>query len=229
MGHLSNPTKYLPVCLRKQAQSWPHASWIVNGGIFAKKLLPVNFWNTDKKEKEEKNTKVTAELFALNADALINRLLFVTLFSSLHLLESRRLLGRVWVKEYLKNLLTNSFPMHPFLTPQNTSENRKVFWSFQAVEKGCIGNWWVNFSFFTEYYYFSRNYINFFRRVQSKHVLWLKSKFVFLQSFAWLYTGQYCDKTKKLTVSKYTKAASGRCSAKKFFLVAEGAVRSCVF
>ena len=27
-------------------------------------------------------------------------------------------------------LLTHSFPMHPFSTPLKTSENRKVFWCF---------------------------------------------------------------------------------------------------
>ena len=32
----------------------------------------------------------------------------------------------------------------PFLCTLKTSENRKVFWCFQAAEKGCIGNKWVN-------------------------------------------------------------------------------------
>ena len=31
----------------------------------------------------------------------------------------------------------------PFLYPLKTSENRKVFYCFQGVEKGCIGNEWV--------------------------------------------------------------------------------------
>ena len=31
-----------------------------------------------------------------------------------------------------------------FLFPLKTSENRKVFRCFQGVEKGCIGNEWVN-------------------------------------------------------------------------------------
>ena len=31
----------------------------------------------------------------------------------------------------------------PFLYPQKTLENRKVFQCFQVVEKGCIGNEWV--------------------------------------------------------------------------------------
>ena len=29
--------------------------------------------------------------------------------------------------------------MHPFSTPLKASENRKVFWCFQGVEKGYIG------------------------------------------------------------------------------------------
>ena len=32
----------------------------------------------------------------------------------------------------------------PFLHPLETSEHRKVFWCFQGIEKGCIGNEWVN-------------------------------------------------------------------------------------
>ena len=31
-----------------------------------------------------------------------------------------------------------------FLYPLNTSENLRVFWCFQGVEKRCIGNKWVN-------------------------------------------------------------------------------------
>ena len=56
-------------------------------------------------------------------------------------------------KGYLKRLnielpntvhLTNILPNAPFLYHLKTSENRKVFWCFQGVEKGCIGNEWVN-------------------------------------------------------------------------------------
>ena len=32
--------------------------------------------------------------------------------------------------------------MYPFSTRLKISQNRKVFWCFQAVEKGCIGNKW---------------------------------------------------------------------------------------
>ena len=35
-------------------------------------------------------------------------------------------------------------PNAPFLYPLKTSENRKVFLCFQGVEKGCIGNKWVD-------------------------------------------------------------------------------------
>ena len=36
--------------------------------------------------------------------------------------------------------LTHSFPMHPFSTPW---KHLTVFWCFQGVGKGCIGNEWV--------------------------------------------------------------------------------------
>ena len=43
----------------------------------------------------------------------------------------------------VSQLLTHSFQMHPFSTPLKTSENRKIFYCFLGVEKGCIGNKWV--------------------------------------------------------------------------------------
>ena len=39
----------------------------------------------------------------------------------------------------LKNLVTHSFPMHPIPYPLKTSENRKVFWCFQGLQKGYTG------------------------------------------------------------------------------------------
>ena len=36
--------------------------------------------------------------------------------------------------------VTHSFPMHPL----KTSQNHKVVLCFQRVEKGCIGNEWIN-------------------------------------------------------------------------------------
>ena len=44
-------------------------------------------------------------------------------------------------------LLFNPFvPNAPFLYPLKTSQNRKIFWCFQEVEKGCIGNKWVKWT-----------------------------------------------------------------------------------
>ena len=42
------------------------------------------------------------------------------------------------------NCVNPFVPNAPFLYPLKTSENRKVFWCFQGVEKGCIGNKRVN-------------------------------------------------------------------------------------
>ena len=42
---------------------------------------------------------------------------------------------------YINPFVSNA----PFLYPLKTSENLTVFWCFQGVEKGCIGNEWVNF------------------------------------------------------------------------------------
>ena len=36
-------------------------------------------------------------------------------------------------------MLTRSFPMHTFSTPRK----HKIFWCFQEVERGCIGNKFV--------------------------------------------------------------------------------------
>ena len=35
-------------------------------------------------------------------------------------------------------------PNTPFLYTLKASENRKVFWCSQGVDKGCIGHKWVN-------------------------------------------------------------------------------------
>ena len=52
--------------------------------------------------------------------------------------------------------LTHSFPMHPFST---SWKHRKVFWCFQGVEKGCIGNEWVKLdnTFFWKLHVFKIN------------------------------------------------------------------------
>ena len=58
-----------------------------------------------------------------------------------------------WLKcfrDILHYLFVNPFvPNAPFLYPLKTSENRKVFWCFQGVEKGCIENEWVKANFFS--------------------------------------------------------------------------------
>ena len=38
-------------------------------------------------------------------------------------------------------------PRYTLSLPLKTSENRNVFWCFQGVEKGCIGNKWVKANF----------------------------------------------------------------------------------
>ena len=46
---------------------------------------------------------------------------------------------------FYETFLLNPFvPNAPFVYPLKTSENSKVFWCFQGVEKGYIGNEWVN-------------------------------------------------------------------------------------
>ena len=47
--------------------------------------------------------------------------------------------------------LVNPFvPNAPFLYPLKTSENRKIFWCFQGMEKGGIGKEWANNPWDTE-------------------------------------------------------------------------------
>ena len=42
------------------------------------------------------------------------------------------------------NFIIPFVPNAPFLYPPKTSENGKIFWCFQGVEKECIGNEWAN-------------------------------------------------------------------------------------
>ena len=56
---------------------------------------------------------------------------------------SKENIGKKWV-DYDKNtVLTQLFPMHPFSTRWKHQKTLQVFWCFQSVEKGCIGNNWV--------------------------------------------------------------------------------------
>ena len=45
---------------------------------------------------------------------------------------------------FASNNINPFVPNAPFLYLLKTSENLSVFWYFQGVEKGCIGNEWVN-------------------------------------------------------------------------------------
>ena len=46
---------------------------------------------------------------------------------------------------FITQILINPFaPNTPFLYPLKTSENLTVFWSFQGVEKECIGDTWAH-------------------------------------------------------------------------------------
>ena len=57
------------------------------------------------------------------------------LLSKAKLLKKLRLFFRININPFSPNV--------PFLYPLKTSENLNVFWYFQGVEKGCIGNKWV--------------------------------------------------------------------------------------
>ena len=46
-------------------------------------------------------------------------------------------------KEQLRKCPNPFVPNASFLYPLETSENRKIFWCFQGVEKGYIGNKWI--------------------------------------------------------------------------------------
>ena len=67
-------------------------------------------------------------------------LLFITVFRAVSKFASKWFLHEIMLKLVWS---VNPFvPSAPFLYPQKT-ENRKVFWYFQGIEKGCIGNLWV--------------------------------------------------------------------------------------
>ena len=45
--------------------------------------------------------------------------------------------------------------MHPFSTPLKTSEDLTIFWCSQGIEKGSIGNEWVNYvNKLTKYFWY---------------------------------------------------------------------------
>ena len=63
--------------------------------------------------------------------------------------KAKKLKHHQWGKnqqEITKRYFNPFAPNVPFLYPLKTSENLTVFWYFQGVEKGCIGNKWVKVS-----------------------------------------------------------------------------------
>ena len=69
----------------------------------------------------------------------------------------------VTMNKGITSLLNPFVPNAPFLYLLKTSENRKFFWYFQGLEKGCIGNEWVNgdlsrlFSSYSASYFSKKN------------------------------------------------------------------------
>ena len=100
--------------------------------------------------------------------------------------------------EYL-NLINPFVPNAPFLFPVKTSENLKVFWRFQGVEKLCIGNKWVNYSLATILIYEAPTVRNTKKKFSIKDFLiWIWShllkkslmeNFIFLQWWKELFAG----------------------------------------
>ena len=79
------------------------------------------------------------------------------------------------------SLINPFIPNAPFLYPLKTSENRKVFWCFQGMEKGCMGDKWVN----------CKNKIRFRDRPFSTY-----AKFFEKLTFLSLFIGKFCVRTK---------------------------------
>ena len=56
----------------------------------------------------------------------------------------------------LKSIIEAFFCINPFVPNASflyilkTSKNRKVFWRFQRIENGCIGNKWININTLNE-------------------------------------------------------------------------------
>ena len=63
-----------------------------------------------------------------------------------HIWKLNSIFGKTIFWRYLHGFiyLTHFFPMHPLSNPLKTPENLAFFWRFQRIEKGCIGNEWVN-------------------------------------------------------------------------------------
>ena len=46
-------------------------------------------------------------------------------------------------ENFIYNKFNSFVPNAPFLYHLKTSENLVLFWCFQGVEKGCVGNEWI--------------------------------------------------------------------------------------
>ena len=89
--------------------------------------------------------------FVVVASPLPQRIVYMTLwlYHNVSFLESCSKTKLTWKLTHFENSMTlnarcrlfNPFVLNaPFLH----RENRKIFWRFQGVEKGCIGSEWVN-------------------------------------------------------------------------------------
>ena len=96
-------------------------------------------YNVESQERWDKNVRTLCIVNVMNV-IYSQWNYFIALTS--RLLNSKALL--VLERRKFIFLFINPFvPNAPFLYPRKTSENLKVF---QRVEKGCIGNEWVNFN-----------------------------------------------------------------------------------
>ena len=76
-----------------------------------------------------------------------------------------------WIKCFYQFFLSATF-----LYPLKTSENLIVFWCFQGVEKGCIGNKWVKLSVYIQILYFcNSSFLNsFVCELKLFFTIWIK-------------------------------------------------------
>ena len=120
----SNPTPYgyfMVTIVNRWVKFDPHGIYWTTNAIDLKlcKLLDQNNKKTSDKNEKLTSFLLTSAFFDSSNVTLMEKWLFVISFNP-----------------FVSNAL--------FLYPLKTSENHTVFWCFQGVEKGCIGNEWVN-------------------------------------------------------------------------------------
>ena len=99
------------------------------------------------------------------------------------------------VRKPRNEICINPFvPNAPFLYPLKTSENLSVFWCFQGVEKGCLGNEWV------KPYLFWTVVPN--RLLYLLHHILVKSNYVWQKQLKWFY---------KIRVHWLTELGNAKC------------------